>query len=162
VHWASNISQGGLEVSFLNLSDLTAVEPSQTSYLLTPELSVGPSLPETNVPPHLTEHVKLLVGTVGTSLAFLDHEGWLSTWDLTTPSDPQKSCSSTAQTGTVHRSRSTVECDIEGIPGLTRHFFAPRDWLNTNTSHLTTLDDHGTLFCPRYGEVAIVRNGMRL
>ncbi|KAH8910523.1 WD40 repeat-like protein, partial [Coniochaeta sp. PMI_546] len=111
VHWASDICQGGLELSILHLSDLTST-----------------------VSHSLVEHIKLLVGMQGTSIVFLDHEGWLSTWD----------------------------CDIEGIEGLTRHFFAPKDWLNTNTSHLTVVHGQGTLFCPRYGEVAIVRNGMRL
>ncbi|OIW35531.1 hypothetical protein CONLIGDRAFT_666106 [Coniochaeta ligniaria NRRL 30616] len=170
VHWASDISQGGLELSILHLSDLTsAATATQSSNLLTPQLDSGPCVPTTRIPHYLVEHIKLLVGTQGTCIVFLDHEGWLSTWDVTAaPNLPRGDVAEApikqagASADSVHHHHSAVECDIEGIEGVTRHFFAPKDWLNTNTSHLTVVHGQGTLFCPRYGEVAIVRNGMRL
>jgi hypothetical protein len=153
----------------LNLADLTSISPaSQSSTHLTPQLDVGIYVPITTVPSYLVEHIKLLVGVQGTAIVFLDHEGWLTTWDVTTASDlPQTDADmpvkqAGASANSVHHHHTTVECDIEGIEGLMRHFFAPKDWLNTNTSHLTVVHGQGTLFCPRYGEVAIVRNGMRL
>ncbi|KAB5530436.1 NACHT and WD domain-containing protein, variant [Coniochaeta sp. 2T2.1] len=167
VHWASDISQGGLQISILNLVDLDSTpSPSPSSTLLPPNIDTGLSLPTIPVPPLLVQHIKFLIGAQGTSIVFLDHEGWLSTWDITTPSQSEDIETVTKQPGGGgvyhHHHRSAVECDIEGIRGLTRHFFAPRDWLNTNTSHLTVVHGQGALFCPRYGEVAIVRGGMRM
>ncbi|KAB5580982.1 NACHT and WD domain-containing protein, variant [Coniochaeta sp. 2T2.1] len=170
VHWASDISQGGLQISIVDLADLNSApnpNPSPSSTLLPPNIDTGPSLPSIPVPSLLVQHIKILVGAQGTSIVFLDHEGWLSTWDITTSSQSEEKDAGTKQTGGVlhhhhHNHHSAVECDIEGIQGLTRHFFAPRDWLNTNTSHLTVVHGQGALFCPRYGEVAIVRGGMRM
>jgi hypothetical protein len=160
VHWASDISQGGLELSTLQLSDLAGITTTSSS-LLTPHLDTGLYVPTSNVPSALVEHIKFLTGMLGTSIVFLDHEGWLSTWDVTTRTKPEELGIPTRLAGTLHHHHNTVECDIEGVEGLTRHFFAPKDWLNTNTSHLTVVHGQGTLFCPRYGDVAIVRNGTR-
>lgn len=163
VHWASDISPGGLEIYILYLSDSTLVTPPQASNLLTARLDTGPTVLTTNVPCSLAEHMKLLFHTIGTSVVFLDHEGWLSTWDVTTPTKADGPHISTRKASPVNHYHNTVECDIEGIEGLTRHFFAPKDWLNTDTSHLTVVHgQEGTLFCPRYGDVAIVRSGMRI
>ena len=43
-----------------------------------------------------------------------------------------------------------------------RHFFLPRDWVSPASLALVTCNEQGTVFCPRNGEVAIVRNGIRL
>lgn len=163
VHWASDISQGGLGLSILHLSDLAGI---RTPGLLAPhELDVQPYVPTSSVPRSVAEHIKLLAGMVGNSVAFLDHEGWLATWDVTataTPGTPDPDTPARLADALHHSHRNTTGRDIEGMEGFTRHFFAPRDWLNTNTSHLTVVHGLGTLFCPRYGDVAIVRNGIWL
>lgn len=83
--------------------------------------------------PSVAEKIRLLLGIYKSSLVFLDHECWLCTWN-------------------VH----------DEIGTITRHFFVPKDCLNTSTSHMASINSHGTLFCPRYGDVAIVRNGIRM
>lgn len=78
------------------------------------------------------EQVKHLLGLYKTSLLFLDHDCWLCTWNMQD------------ETGQV-----------------SKHFFIPRDWLNTSTLHMAVVSSYGALFCPRYRDVAIVRNGIR-
>jgi hypothetical protein len=53
-----------------------------------------------------------------------------------------------------------TEGDKGESAGVSRHLFMPKDRMNTNTSHLTVINDHGELFCPKHGDFAIVRNGM--
>jgi hypothetical protein len=110
------------------------------------------------MPLSLVSHIKLLVGTLGSRIVFLDHEGWLSTWDITAAS----ASSEEGLAAPIHSPSGRHECDVDGADGVTEHFFAPRDWLNNNTSHLALVDDKGTLFVPKYGDVAIVRGGMRI
>ena len=80
----------------------------------------------------LAGQVKRLIGNYDDRVVFLDHDFWLCTWEIDT--------------------------DVNNV---TRHFFLPKDWLNTGTLQMTLLNGHGTLFCPKRGEVAIIRNGMR-
>ncbi|KAL8648406.1 MAG: hypothetical protein Q9210_005006 [Variospora velana] len=44
---------------------------------------------------------------------------------------------------------------------ITRHFFLPQDWLNTDSLRLATISDDGRFLCPRHGEVAIVSNWLQ-
>ncbi|GAB1318190.1 NACHT and WD domain-containing protein, variant [Madurella fahalii] len=88
---------------------------------------------ERSCAPNVARHIKHLLGVYKTSIAFLDHDCWFCTWNVQD------------QTGAV-----------------TRHFFIPKDWINTSTSHMAIVNSHGTLFCPRYGEVAVVKNGIRM
>ena len=81
----------------------------------------------------LARRVKRLIGTYEGKIVYLDHGLRLCTWDLGL-----------------------------GEQGLTRHFALPRDWLGINTFELAVINRHGTMFCPRSGHVAIVRNGIRL
>jgi hypothetical protein len=46
------------------------------------------------------------------------------------------------------------------LEGVKRHFFLPRDWLNIECLELAIITKDGTLFCPRNGEVAIIRDGL--
>ena len=46
------------------------------------------------------------------------------------------------------------------LEGVKRHFFLPRDWLNIECLELAIMTKDGTLFCPRNGEVAIIRDGL--
>ncbi|KAK2788180.1 hypothetical protein FQN53_004065 [Emmonsiellopsis sp. PD_33] len=81
----------------------------------------------------LSENVNRLVGVFQGRLVFLDHQYWLCTWEL-------------------DRDERAYQ----------RHFFLPKDWLSPDTLRLVTLDQFGTLLCPKNGEVAIIRSGLRL
>jgi WD40 repeat protein len=81
----------------------------------------------------LTSQVKRLIGTFQNSLVFLDHDYWICTWELEANSSDVK-----------------------------RHFFLPRDWLNTSTLQMATINHQGTFFCPKFGNVIIVRNGLKM
>ena len=80
----------------------------------------------------LAGQIRCLIGTYQDRIVFLDHDYWLCTWKINL-----------------------------GLYDVKRHFFLPKDWLNYNTLHMATLNAHGTFFCPKYGDVAIVRHGMR-
>ena len=79
----------------------------------------------------LAAQIKRLIGTYQDQIVFLDYEYWLCTWRI----------------------------DAR-LADVKRHFFLPRDWLNPETLRMATLNAHGTFFCPKRGDVAIVRYGM--
>ena len=76
--------------------------------------------------------VTKLMGTYQNQVVFFNHEHWLCTWEIGTPGKAYK-----------------------------RHFFLPKDWINSETLILSVLSDQGTLLCPINGEVAIIKNGIR-
>ncbi|KAL8798258.1 MAG: hypothetical protein Q9182_006819 [Xanthomendoza sp. 2 TL-2023] len=80
----------------------------------------------------LVGQVRRLIGTYQDTIVFLDYDYWMCTWRI--------------------ESRAL---DVK------RHFFLPRDWLNSGTLQMAMLNRHGTFFCPKYGNVAIVRGGLR-
>ncbi|KAL8846107.1 MAG: hypothetical protein Q9221_008775 [Calogaya cf. arnoldii] len=80
----------------------------------------------------LAGRVKRLIGTYQDTIVFLDYDYWVCTWRI-----------------------ESVVLEVK------RHFFLPRDWLNSGTLQLATLNRQGTFFCPKYGDVAIVRRGLR-
>ncbi|KAI9774250.1 MAG: hypothetical protein M1839_001752 [Geoglossum umbratile] len=79
----------------------------------------------------LSGQVKRLLGTYQDRIVFLDHDYWLCTWE--------------------------IGVDVEGVK---RHFFLPKDWLNTEALWVAALGPDGTFLCPKHGRVAVVRNGM--
>jgi WD40 repeat protein len=81
----------------------------------------------------LSCQVKRLIGIFQNRIVFLDNDYWLCTWEIDANSS-----------------------DVQ------RHFFLPMDWLNTSTLQMATVNEQGTLFCPKFGKVIIVRNGIRL
>ncbi|KAL8916035.1 MAG: hypothetical protein Q9208_008736 [Pyrenodesmia sp. 3 TL-2023] len=44
---------------------------------------------------------------------------------------------------------------------ITKHFFLPQDWLNSDSLRLATVSNDGKFYCPRNGEVAIVSNWLQ-
>lgn len=68
------------------------------------------------------------------SLAFIDREFWVRTWD---PHD-----------------------DVEGTASK-KHFFIPRDWINMECLELAQVTVDGRFLCPRNGEVAVVHRGLK-
>jgi WD40 repeat protein len=143
VLWATELSHNGLKIHIIALSDLDSAIANDGAR---------------HMPLSLVSHMKLLVGVLGSKIVFLDHEGWLATWDITAASASPDN----GPAAHISNLSGRHECDIDGADGLTEHFFAPRDWLNNSTSHLAVVDDKGTLFVPKYGDVAIVRGGMRI
>ena len=80
----------------------------------------------------LAAQIKRLIGTYQDRIVFLDHDYWLCTWRIDA-----------------------------GLNDVKRHFFLPKDWLSLNALHMAALNAQGTFFCPKHGDVAIVRQGMR-
>ncbi|KAL8668337.1 MAG: hypothetical protein Q9168_007032 [Polycauliona sp. 1 TL-2023] len=82
---------------------------------------------------NLAKHVARLIGSYQDRIIFLDQQYWICTWAIDTDLSNRK-----------------------------RHFFLPRDWLSPSTLQLAVLNSHGTFLCPKNGEVAIVKNGVKL
>lgn len=83
-------------------------------------------------PQDLASRAKRLVGVTKVKVAFLDQNNQLCTWDLS-----------------------------DGADGIQKHFFLPRDWLDSNSLDMAILHDEGPFFCPKGRHVAIVRNALR-
>ncbi|CAL8574483.1 hypothetical protein XPA_000443 [Xanthoria parietina] len=82
--------------------------------------------------PDLAQQASRLLGVFNDRILFLDTTFWVCTWELTGL-----------------------------IPAMKRHFFLPRDWISPTSLQLVTYNEHGTVLCPRNGEVAIVKNGIK-
>jgi WD40 repeat protein len=80
----------------------------------------------------LAREVSKLVGSYQNQVVFFNHQHWLCTWEIGT-----------------------------AVGSYKRHLFLPKDWVNSETLSLNVLSDHGTLLCPRNGEVAIIKNGIK-
>ncbi|KAH8587366.1 WD40-repeat-containing domain protein [Bisporella sp. PMI_857] len=81
----------------------------------------------------LPGHANRLIGNFRGHIVFLDHQYCFYTWD---------SC--------------------RGASSLKRHFFLPKDWLSPRMLKLCIMNNFGTIMCPKNGEVAIIRSGMKL
>lgn len=44
---------------------------------------------------------------------------------------------------------------------IRRHYSLPRDWLNTECLRLAIITKEGSLVCPKNGEVAVIRDGLK-
>ncbi|KAK4203401.1 putative WD40 domain-containing protein [Triangularia verruculosa] len=81
----------------------------------------------------LSEDIRHLLGCVRDKIVFIDHENWVCTAALSlSRKDP-------------------------GTGSVNRHFFLPRDWVNSLT--LQVVSKGGTLLSARNGEVAVVKYG---
>ncbi|KAI9653689.1 MAG: hypothetical protein M1831_005717 [Alyxoria varia] len=78
-------------------------------------------------------HIKRFIGILEDRIVFLDHDYWICTWSLSS---------------------------ADG--GSQKHFFLPKDWLNTTSLQMARVNGDGTFFCPKNENVAIVKNGIRL
>jgi WD40 repeat protein len=81
----------------------------------------------------LSGRVNRLIGSYQEQVVFLDRQYCFCTWDINMAESPLK-----------------------------RHFFLPKDWLSPGMLRLCTLNKHGTILCPKNGEVAIIRFGINL
>ena len=91
----------------------------------------------------LAGQIKRLIGTYRNRMVFLDHDDWLCTWP-------------------IDRAAAASANDVNDVYDVQRHFFLPKDWLHPAALQMATLNEHGTFFCPKYGDVAVVTHGIRL
>ena len=88
------------------------------------------------IPPAVSETLQLPLGIlVGERFVFIDNDHWLCSWRL----------------------RSG-----DGMAGIERHFFLPRDWLTADCLELCVLDENGVLLIPKGGGVAAIRSELSL
>ena len=85
------------------------------------------------MPAKVMGNVRKPLGFYDDSFVYLDNESWVCTWRL----DVQKDS-----------------------VALKRHFFIPRDWLNSETLDLCMLMKNGIFLCPHYGEVAVIKSSL--
>ena len=83
--------------------------------------------------PSLCDGISRLVGIYKNQIVFFSQQHWLCSWEID--------------------SRD---------PGHRKHLALPQDWLNEETTKLTSLSPTGTLLCPRNGEVAVIKGGIKL
>ena len=81
----------------------------------------------------LSNIVSKVVGSYQNQIVFFNHEHWLCSWDIDS-----------------------------NFQSYRKHLSLPQDWLNAETLQLTTLTPSGTLLCPRNGEVAIIKGGIKI
>ena len=81
----------------------------------------------------LSNIVSKIVGSYQNQIVFFNHEHRLCSWDIDSH-----------------------------VQSYRKHLSLPQDWLNADTLQLTTLTPSGTLLCPRNGEVAIIKGGIKL
>ena len=63
----------------------------------------------------------------------------------------------------LDRSFWVCSCELGlSVRSLKKHFFLPQDWISRSSLELLRCNEQCTFFCPKNGEVAIVRNGFRL
>lgn len=67
-------------------------------------------------------------------LAFLDQDFWVCSWNLSADADNAR---------------------------IKRHYFLPRDWLNSRWLDMAVVRPDGALLCPKNGEVAVVAHGLQ-
>ena len=85
------------------------------------------------IPAKVMGNVRKPLAFYDRSFIYLDNESWVCTWRL------------------------DVEKDSVA---LERHFFIPRDWLNSETLDLCMLMKNGIFICPHYGEVAVIKSSL--
>ncbi|KAK7542387.1 WD40 repeat-containing protein [Phyllosticta citribraziliensis] len=96
------------------------------------------NLPELPIPRHIAEKVNVPLGFLsGSRLAYLDSDLWLCTYRLKPDS-----------------------FDI-GLDPQRRYFFIPRGWTSGKNLELCALMRDGSLLCPKNGQVAVIRGGLR-
>ena len=111
-------------------SSVVVVPPAS----LTPPEGAGTDSASTfEIPKKVMGNVRKPLGFYDGSFVYLDNESWVCTWRL------------------------DVEKDSVA---LERHFFIPRDWLNSETLDLCMLMNNGIFICPHYGEVAVIKSSL--
>jgi WD40 repeat protein len=82
-----------------------------------------------------TSSLSSTTNPIESHLAFLSNEGWICTMYLGSEDVPTR---------------------------VKSHYFLPRDWLVKDALELAHITTAGTLYCPKNGEVGVIRNGLRV
>ncbi|KLU86620.1 NACHT and WD domain-containing protein [Magnaporthiopsis poae ATCC 64411] len=157
-------SHAGVELHLVNtkqpLDDVDFAAASSAALNRTPEDDQRKHQQE--IPAEVRSRVKLLLGSKGRSLIFLGLDGWIYSYDVSSMGAMPATSSGGGGGGGDAAGKTVPRPDLDPV-GLRRHFFLPRDWLNTTTAHMARVGNgvDATFFCPKQGEVAIVRNGLR-
>ncbi|KAM7215743.1 hypothetical protein V8F06_008853 [Rhypophila decipiens] len=105
--------------------------------------------------------INRLVGCFQGHIVFLDQNYCFCTWDLTSSargaSDPGPGPAQFSGLGNLS-SEKADPLDTR----LNKHFYLPKDWLSPSMLRLCVINDYGTILCPKNGEVAVVRGGVKL
>ena len=136
VHWAAltNNKQNIVFLSGAGHTDSRLTSGVHLEFLSTSDLQIQhPHSLVSECMAELASQIKRLIGTYEDRIIFLDHDYWLCTWMIDA-----------------------------GIEDVKRQFFLPKDWLNHESLQMATINAHGSFFCPRHGDVAVVRNGIHL
>jgi WD40 repeat protein len=81
----------------------------------------------------LADEMKFLIGNDGQRVIFLQNSGWV--------------CSASMQSSVSSR--------------ISRHFFFPADWMNTNTDLLCAVTRNGDILFVKHDEVAVIKRGLQ-
>lgn len=127
---------GSLEVGLIPVADLVKMQAAETGQ----PTSGRRRLPE------LASLVQRLLGCYKEKIVFLDRLGWVCTWEVLGSVSTTQSMSA--------RSPQPLG---DAVGHVKPHFFLPRDWLGVDALPLIAISPHGTLLCPKNGEVAIVK-----
>jgi hypothetical protein len=114
----------------------TGINETSTSRRHLALLDLTPTLAQTlHLHPirELSGKLNRFIGSWKGQLVFFDHQYCLSTWDVNAGGD-----------------------------FIRKHFFLPKDWLSPGMLDLCIINEQGTILCPKNGEVAIIRSGIKL
>lgn len=104
--------------------------------------------------PELGKLVQRLLGCYKDKIVFLDRLNWVCTWEILGPM--------TMASSNTNVPRSPMQFMSDTVGNVKAHFFLPKDWLGVDSLPLIAMSPHGTLLCPRDGEVVIVGYNGRL
>jgi hypothetical protein len=114
----------------------TGINETSTSRRRLALLDLTPTLAQTlRLHPirELSGKLNRFIGSWEDQLVFFDHQYCCSTWNANA-----------------------------GGAFIKRHFFLPKDWLSPGMLDLCIVNKQGTILCPKNGEVAIIRSGIKL
>jgi len=86
---------------------------------------------------NFSHEVSKVLGSYRNEIVFINHQNSLCTLDVDSTLDVDP-----------------VEKEYK------RHIPLPNDWISPGMLSLNVLNEHGTLFSPRYGQVGVIRNGI--
>lgn len=119
------------------------------------------TIPAFGLPPSISALVERPLTILGSDqFIFIDKSFWICTWRFDLQRLVGKGAGQAAHEAEVVKSPRIEDSDALSKLGITRHFFLPRDWVNTNSLALCTVLSDGTFLCPRKGEVAVIRSGL--
>jgi WD40 repeat protein len=129
-----------LDTSILRDGSTLLKESSPSARTSQPKHS--PMIRPVQIAPSIARHIEQPVGLLRDGrLVFLDENLWVCTAQVWADNGPGVGVG-------------------DGGASVMRHFFIPRDWLNSSGMMLCRIQADGTLLCPSKGEIAIMRSDL--